>query len=363
MLIDHSLKKRSETSTPCTIPSSTHSREYYTSCNSDSACAGVECNSDACSTFRCNHTEQIQIQVSSATYDDAQEHKKTALIAGLTTGFVVLALIAATVIGIVYHRRRKKRKQQEQKEIEKQVNIEFLPPTLPSSTIPSTPISLLPSISETSRSSTIPNYWQHIQSFIPLDYDHPQSPFIIGAHSLQIPHLDDTSHTIRRSLNIQPQQVSPTCPSRASSVRVTKHDYHHPKSGRIHQNPTFKRVISAKHHSLNVNCPTHTSNSTDQIRMAKPTMARIDTIMTQNKDGTISRKRSIRRIESNEQLSTPDSESNVTPTSDSGRIDVYFCPPSSSLEDPSVHSNQSQVSVQSSSTICDGEITVYYRPS
>ncbi|KAI8356108.1 hypothetical protein EDC96DRAFT_515793 [Choanephora cucurbitarum] len=362
MLIDHSLEKRSET-IPCAIPSSTYSREYRSSCNSDSACAGVECNSYACSKFRCNRTGQIQIQVNSAAYNDTQEHKKTALIAGLTTGFVVLALIAATVVGLAYRRRRKKQKEQEQKEIEKQVNMDFLPPNLPSSTVPSTPISLLPSISETSRSSTIPNHWHHIQAVIPLDYDHPQSPFIVGAHSLQIPHLDDTSHTIRRSLNIQPQQVSPACPSRASSVRVTKHDHHHtPKSAKTYHNTTFKRAVSIKHHLSNVNDTTYIGNLTDDIKMAKPTIARIDTIMSQNKDGSISRQRSLRKIDSNEQLATPDSESNVTPTSDSGRIDVYFCPPSSSLQESSTHSNQSQVSVQSNSTMGDGEITVYYRP-
>ncbi|RCH79866.1 hypothetical protein CU098_000395, partial [Rhizopus stolonifer] len=343
------LEPRETCTTPCLNPC----------CNSDQVCAEIECS--ACPTVHCANTEQLELKITSTIHDESYD--KTALIAGLTTSLVVLAMIAATIVGFVFHKRRKIRKQQQ--EIEKQVNKDFIPPSFPPPVIPSSPTSFLPSLSETSRSSTIPSYWFYTQA---MDFDHPQSPFIFGAHSLQIPHLDDTTtgQTIRRSLNIQPLQPMHYL-SRASSVRITKYDHHRTNiptneedDEELEEVATVKRAVSVrKNNSMGSRSSTTTrvGSVAEDIKMAKPTIARINTITTRNEEGGVTRKRSIRRISLSQD---PPSPNNTTSSSNgSGRIDVYFCPPT----EESMHSNQSQLSIQSNSTLGDGEITVYYKPS
>lgn len=76
-----------------------------------------------------NHTENSSID------NSASSSQKTALIAGLTTGLVVFALIIATVAGFVYYRRRKLRQEEEDfMRKEEEYNIKpppmaYLPPT------------------------------------------------------------------------------------------------------------------------------------------------------------------------------------------------------------------------------------------
>lgn len=55
--------------------------------------------------------------------DYASSSKRTALIAGLTTGLVVFALIIATVAGFVFYRRRKIRQEEDFMRKEEEYNI------------------------------------------------------------------------------------------------------------------------------------------------------------------------------------------------------------------------------------------------
>lgn len=148
-------------------------KECTPACSSDQICVYkivTECGT--CSPTYCTDSNQLQI---SATDFEAgsnnDTNQQTALIAGLTTGLVVLALIAVTVAGFVFHRRRKLQKillQQQQQE-EKA----YIPPHPPiiisdiNSVLPPPPsalqaASMLPPISEFSTSppaTPISNHW------------------------------------------------------------------------------------------------------------------------------------------------------------------------------------------------------------
>ncbi|KAG1101192.1 hypothetical protein G6F42_017545 [Rhizopus arrhizus] len=219
------------------------------SCNPPRTCKR-ESECGTCPPTYCADSNQLQVtatDIEASSNDNNNNSQQTALIAGLTTGLVVLALIAATVAGFVFHRRRKLQKiLLQQQQDEKKAYIPPYPPIIisdinsvlppPPSTLQSTSISL-PPISEYSSNSSssatpISNHW-HQQAIDSVDYDHPQSPFIIGAQSLQIPHLDtpdpsspSSATLIRRSLNIQPTIITDNGHylSRASSVKVTKYD-------------------------------------------------------------------------------------------------------------------------------------------
>lgn len=306
-----------------------------------------------------NHTENNSID------DSAASNKRTALIAGLTTGLVVFALIIATVAGFVYYRRRKLRQEEDDFMRNEEYNIK--PP--PMAYLPPTSNDLKPINTHTS--------WNQV-----VNYDDPQSPFIIGAQSLQIPHLNDMTTTttvttpdpsnnnnsiIRRSLNIQSTTV-PMIDSiggglgRASSVKVTKFD----KRSLIPSNSeddlsditVLRRAISVrKNDNSTTSSMTRVGSdaSSQEIIYAKPTMVRINTVLKRDQQSGLVRKTSIRTvIEDN--------------NNDNRRMDFYLCPPPPAVQPSSIvsESNSSQISVQSStsshSTFGDGSITVYLEP-
>jgi hypothetical protein len=81
------------------------------SCSSDQICVYkiiTECGT--CPPTHCIDKTPLQITVTnfeSTNTSSTNDNRKTALIAGLTTGLVVLALIAVTIAGLVFYRRRK----------------------------------------------------------------------------------------------------------------------------------------------------------------------------------------------------------------------------------------------------------------
>lgn len=88
----------------------------------------------------------------------------------------------------------------------------------------------------------------------------------------------------------------------------------------------------------------------DDVQLAKPTMVRINTITT--KEGGITRKRSFRTVIEQPPFNVSLNDTPSPP--DDNRFNLYFVP-----------SMPSQVSIQSSnstSTLGDGEITVYLQP-
>ncbi|CEP15204.1 hypothetical protein [Parasitella parasitica] len=352
-----------------------------------------------------------QLQISATNFDsnsnnNSNDKHQTALIAGLTTGLVVLALIAVTIAGFVFYRRRKLQKILLQQQDEKKPYIPPNPPIIISDVDTVLPpphssslkaVSVLPPISEFSSSSSatpILNHWHQQQAIDIVDYDHPQSPFIIGAQSLQIPHLDipdppspSSATLIRRSLNIQQTIIADNGDylSRASSVKVTKYD-HRPipiknrscdvknahdendNSSDEKDQVTIRRAVSVKKnnstasHSSSITRVGSVSSEDLNVICAKPTMVRINTITS--KEGGITRKRSIRTVVDEQQYSSFEVSLQDPSTEDdqSDRIDFYFCPPA---PPPPVLHNPSQVSIKSSnssSTIGDGEITVFWEP-
>ncbi|KAL0142499.1 hypothetical protein V8B55DRAFT_1498610 [Mucor lusitanicus] len=398
-------------------------KECTPACKTDQTCVYkivTECGT--CPPTYCTDSNQLQVTATDfeASSNANNNHQQTALIAGLTTGLVVLALVAATVAGFVFHRRRKLQKiLLQQQQDEKKAYIPPHPPIIISdinSVLPPPPSALqsasilLPPISEYSSNSSssatpISNYW-HQQAIDSVDYDHPQSPFIIGAQSLQIPHLDtpdpsspSSATLIRRSLNIQPTIITDNGDflSRASSVKVTKYD-NRPipitnrfydtqstanddddddglsNSGDEKETVKIRRAVSVKKnnstasHSSSITRVGSVTSEDVKVVCAKPTMVRISTI-TSN-EGGITRKRSIRTVIGQQQqppfqvsLHDPSTPADQDDDAQSDQIDVYFCPPAP--PPPILLHNPSQVSIQSSnssSTVGDGEITVFWEP-
>jgi hypothetical protein len=170
--------------------------------------------------------------------------------------------------------------------------------------------------------------------------------------------------------------------SRASSVKVTKYDNRPiPITNRSYDTQnitdlddddekdylTIRRAVSVKKnnstgsHSSSITRVGSVTSEDAKVVCAKPTMVRINTI-TSKEDG-ITRKRSIRTV-IDQQQQPPFQVSLHDPSKDdqSNRIDVYFCPPA---PPPPILHNPSQMSIQSSnssSTIGDGEITVFWEP-
>ncbi|GAN09613.1 hypothetical protein MAM1_0278d09144 [Mucor ambiguus] len=383
-------------------------KECTPACNTDQICVYkivTECGT--CPPTYCADSNQLQVTATDfeANSNANNNHQQTVLIAGLTTGLVVLALIAATVAGFVFHRRRKLQKiLLQQQQDEKKAYIPPHPPIIisdinsvlppPPSTLQSASI-LLPPISEHSSNSSssatpISNRW-HQQAIDFIDYDHPQSPFIIGAQSLQIPHLDtpdpsspSNATLIRRSLNIQPTIITDNGDflSRASSVKITKYDNRpipiknrfydtqstanddddddeYSNSGDENETVKIRRAVSVKKnnstasHSSSITRVGSVTSEDVKVVCAKPTMVRINTITS--KEGGITRKRSIRTVIDQQQqppfqvsLHDPSTPPDEDGDAQSDRIDVYFCPPAP--PPPILLHNPSQVSIQSSNS-------------
>lgn len=85
-----------------------------------------------------------QLQVTATNYNTDNGYRKTALIAGLTTGLVVLALIAVTVAGFVYYKRRKLKQNSIQEPFASTNMSSSIAPTTNESIIPIPPMIYLP---------------------------------------------------------------------------------------------------------------------------------------------------------------------------------------------------------------------------
>lgn len=103
------------------------------------------------------------------------------------------------------------------------------------------------------------------------------------------------------------------------------------------------------------------SFNSENVKMAKPKMVRINTIT--RKEGGVTRKRSIRTVIDQDQQSPFHASLSDPPArNQTDQIDFYFCPP---VEETLASDHTSQVSIQTSnstSTLGDGEITVYWEP-
>ncbi|KAG1473393.1 hypothetical protein G6F56_000972 [Rhizopus delemar] len=257
------------------------------------------------------------LNISSITYTDRVE-----LIAGLTSGLAVLILIA--VVALLCYRKRRRQQSMTFKKETQAVNV-------PSVSLVLTPSSLSSSKHEKQTS---------------INYNHPDSPFIIGAHALQIPRLDIpqspvfASDVVRRSLNLQPAAIPLSSVSRSSSVKLTKYDYDStqtiPTLTEIRRAVSVKRNSPTNSHTSSITCVGSTRSN--KLLCAKPTIVHI------------------RRHVREEDIPVEPSSTLSLHSNTSGNINFYFSP----------SNTQSQVSIQSStshSTFGDGEITVYYDPS
>lgn len=185
--------------------------------------------------------------------------------------------------------------------------------------------------------------------------------------------------------------------SRASSVKVTKYDNRpipvtnrfyntqsttnghddddgYSNSGDENEIVKIRRAVSVKKnnstasHSSSITRVGSVTSEDVKVVCAKPTMVRINTITS--KEGGITRKRSIRTVIDHHQqppfqvsLHDPSDPADEDNDAQSDRIDVYFCPPAP--PPPVLFHNPSQISIQSSnssSTVGDGEITVFWEP-
>jgi hypothetical protein len=148
---------------------------------------------------------------------------------------------------------------------------------------------------------------------------YPDSPFVIGAHSLQIPHLPDPPPALpnhhhlwsnldnesRRSLNI------PSNPSISSFPNY--HPHHHNHFSNMTRSSSLKLT---KYDYYNYNYYHSNNSSHNNLLLCSPSTAHLP--------------------------------SNNNSTS---KFDFYFCPP-----------QLSQTSLQTNSTVGDGEITIYWDP-
>ncbi|CEJ00163.1 hypothetical protein RMCBS344292_14229 [Rhizopus microsporus] len=306
---------------------------HYTPCLTEPCIktATNECTT-ACTVKNYQHIVARDISTASHTTN-------IALIAGLISGLVSFTLTALLIALFVYRKRKRLRSHRPEE-----------PPLS----------EILPSLSSPSSSG-----FTH-EKQIPVDYSHPDSPFIISAQSLQIPHLDIpessvlASHILRRSLNLHQTQPAFAKPvNRSSSVKLTKYDYY-PQM--IPVDTELRRAVSVK---KNNSTASHTSSVTrigsvhsDKIVCAKPMIVHIR------------RKEDTKKIETTPEpfsvvLSDPTPSDPVPAhvstssvhSNRSGSIQFYFCP----------STEQSQVSIQSNSsaqsTLADGEITIYYNTS
>lgn len=153
--------------------------------------------------------------------------------------------------------------------------------------------------------------------------------------------------------------------SRASSVKVTKYDHRHnnniPITNQEEEDDDLEEVITVKR-AVSVKKSTSSRSSSvtrvdslnsEDVKMAKPKMVRINTIIRKESNG-VTRKRSMRTIIDQDQIHVPSNDPPEPNQTD--QIDFYFCPPEQ--ETMSIQSSNST----STSTLGDGEITVYWGP-
>ncbi|KAI8979919.1 hypothetical protein BDB01DRAFT_798064 [Pilobolus umbonatus] len=342
----------------------------YPVCESDFTCiyqTVTECG--ICPEVHCMRNSFPPRSIESTSTNTVITSKdQTALIAGLTTGIVVLVMIISTIIGLALYRRRRRthRLSHENKLSFKDIPYENTAYHRESIAFPTT---ILSSISEISADDPIP-YWNK-------DHTHPQSPIIIGAQSLQIPHLDapSTSSVIRRSLNLQSTPTIPADVYRSSSVKVTKYDYKGsiPSTYNIHpirptflnissldeedeiETPTLRRAVSVKKnnsthsHSSSVTRIGSVTSEDAKIMCAKPTLARINTSVITRNEGGLTKKASVRTIVP--EINHPQEPLPVKTVTLPGR-GLYY-PTKRDTSQMSLNSNTSN------NSMADGEITVY----
>ncbi|KAI8388404.1 uncharacterized protein BYT42DRAFT_559956 [Radiomyces spectabilis] len=297
-----------------------------------------------CPLSQCVNIQSLGMSVSQQRASASESKPKTALMAGLITGLVGMALVSATIVGFVFIKRRKRAKHHKIKHADASprfdpaslmppVSAVFSPKTSPA---PVTPTSHDPWLKESN-----PTVTSIGDPFAP-------TPLFLCASSLHIPRFDASSPTqpanavIRRSLNILPSPPArPTSQdaflNRSSSVKVTKYDNLHtyaPPSGTSREpliledsddedKVQIRRAVSVRKNqqadtateaggvqrtasvrttgsktALNADSSVVSLESADaqpiHVVRAKPTMVRINTIT--KKEGGITRKRSVRTV-------------------------------------------------------------------
>ncbi|CDH52196.1 predicted protein [Lichtheimia corymbifera JMRC:FSU:9682] len=287
-------------------------------CDSSERCiANVNTCSD-CPPAECVSLSALELSSSTAQVSKASDsnndggggNSRVGLIAGLTTGLVVGAIIIVSVAGFVFYRRRKQRRQKEQQQQQQypyqpqQLELKSLGPPPPVVVLPSTAVQdpFLPHPSPTTTAIQPPQPTSPPLSSPThqptLHVDPPQSPVFMGT-SLQIPRLTTppSTTTIRQSLNLLPSSaITPAsaCINRSSSVKVTKYDYrNNDLEDEFDDTVQIRRAVSVKKNGLSRSASVGAHPQQQQagrLLVAKPTMVRIVT----RTEGGVTRKASVK---------------------------------------------------------------------
>ncbi|KAI7878646.1 hypothetical protein K492DRAFT_179617 [Lichtheimia hyalospora FSU 10163] len=250
-------------------------------------------------------------------------NSRVGLIAGLTTGLVVGAIIIVSVAGFVFYKRRKHRREKAQQHHQPPLEFKSLGPPPPVVVLPSTAVQdpfLPPSPTTTPPTYSQPTTPSPAQPT--LHVEPPQSPVFMGT-SLQIPRLTTppSTTTIRQSLNLLPSCTPATSINRSSSVKVTKYDYrNHDLEDEFDDTVQIRRAVSVKKNGLSRSASVGAHSQQQQagrLLVAKPTMVRIVT----RTEGGVTRKASVKSADpAPSRTTTPianDSNSHLVATTDS----------------------------------------------
>ncbi|KAI8082983.1 uncharacterized protein BX664DRAFT_339557 [Halteromyces radiatus] len=311
------------------------------------------------------------------------------LIAGLTTGLVVAALVALTAGLFIYRKRKRARMNISKKTLD---SVEDPPPSNPMVSVsPPSPLTILVPPQQTHQQQD-----QHHYETLPPLYIPPLSTTPAVNNSIGLP-----TTTIQRSLTLasRPHRKSPTAISsnsplnRSASVKITKYD-HYPLTldDDDLDHVQIRRAISVKRQNAN------TSSTTVPflVQPVATTVSRSNSVRSTNNRG-LDDKESITAItttsinkttsidsttENNNKLndgSMQETTTTTTSSAGSGAIQVVCAKPTiarirsisrkgtkgkkSTIEQEDKHEERTSIPGSThSSTLADGEITVYWQP-